>query len=192
MTGPCPFCGQAAPAAGEPLLVLAAHGERGGAGDNARLRAICRQAAARIGGEAAVRCGVLSGEPSLESAVAGAEACPVRVYPVFMSEGVFVREKLPSRLASSGVTARILPALGVDPAFAQACAARLRGLEGGAPDEILVAAHGSTKDDRSRRATEDFAGLLADDLRVPVRCAFLEEEPLVEPVEDELVQPQRG
>ena len=31
MTGPCPFCGQAAPAAGEPLLVLAAHGERGGA-----------------------------------------------------------------------------------------------------------------------------------------------------------------
>ncbi|MFP1633625.1 sirohydrochlorin chelatase [Zhengella sp. ZM62] len=161
--------------------MLAAHGERGGAGDNARLRSICRQAAALLGGEATVRCGVLSGEPALESAVAGADACPVRVYPVFMSEGFFVREKLPSRLASAGVTARILPALGADPAFARACAARLRGLEGGAPEIVLVAAHGSTKDDRSRRATEAFARHLATALGIPVRCAFLEEEPLVEP-----------
>lgn len=180
MTASCPFCGQAAPATGEPLLVLAAHGERGGAGDNARLRAMCRLAAGLLGGEATVRCGVLSGEPSLEGAVAGAGASPVSVYPVFMSEGFFVREKLPSRLAAAGVTARILPALGVDPGFAQACAERLRVLEGGAPHRVVVAAHGSSKDDRSRRATEAFAARLAAALGVPACCAFLEEEPFVD------------
>lgn len=160
--------------------MLAAHGERGGASDNARLRALCGKVRALLDGRAAVRCGVLAGEPSLECAAAGAGGSPVTVYPVFMSDGFFVRERLPARLDAAGVTARILPALGADPGFAQACAERLCQLEGGAPDKVLVAAHGSTKDDRSRRATEAFAGRLASALGVPVHCAFLEEEPFVE------------
>lgn len=163
-----------------PLFLLAAHGERGGATGNARLRAICREVARLLRGEAAVRCGVLSGEPSLEGAVAGACESPVSVYPVFMSEGFFVRERLPARLAAAGVKANVLPVLGADPGFAQACAARLDGLDGGAPDRVLVAAHGSTRDDRSRCAAEAFASRLACALGVAVQCAFLEEQPFVE------------
>ncbi|PHP67675.1 hypothetical protein CSC94_08230 [Zhengella mangrovi] len=179
MSDPCDFCGHRPVPVNAPLLLLAAHGERGGQGDNARLREICRLVAAAAGSTGAVRCGVLSGLPSLEQAVRGEADRQVVVYPVFMSEGYFVREALPARLQAAGVKAAFLPALGTDPAFAAACADHLRVLDDGRPDRVLVAAHGSTKDDRSRRATEAFAADLAGHLGVPVSCAYLEEAPFV-------------
>ena len=52
-----------APAAERPILLVAAHGERGGAGDNARLASIADAAGALLPGWD-VRHGVLSGKPA--------------------------------------------------------------------------------------------------------------------------------
>lgn len=163
---------------GKPVLLIAAHGERGGEGTNRRLADIAAATARLLPGHD-VRHGVLSGEPSLEHALGGSVG-KITVFPLFMAQGYFVLDALPKRLEKLSVAWTTLPALGANTGFARLAGEAVLALSGPEVCEILVAAHGSTKDTRSRRATEEFAMRLA--LTCPkavIRCAYLEEPPFV-------------
>lgn len=160
-----------------PVLLIAAHGERGGDGDNRRLLRIAGTVRARLPGHD-VRAGVLAGEPSVETALADMADRDVVVAPLFMSTGYFVAEALPRRLAPLVREHRMLPPLGETPAFVH-LAARLLGPRAG--NGLLIVAHGSTKDARSRNATEAFAARLGETVGVSAPpCAYLEEPPLAD------------
>ena len=160
------------------VLLIAAHGERGGEGTNRRLAAIAVAAVALLPW-ADVRHGVLSGEPSIAQALSGLDpAGSLTVFPLFMSEGWFVTRKLPDALAGLASSWTMLKPLGKGPDLAIAAAEALRLLPGASAADILVIAHGSSKDNRSRRDAEQFARHLSDALRgAEVACSYLEEEP---------------
>jgi len=104
----------------EPVaVILAAHGDRGGATPNAALRAHA-EAVGRLTGFP-ILPGVLKGDPSIESALESARtqrAARVIVYPMFMADGYFVH-KLRERIAAVALTPKpdILAPLGLDPAL---------------------------------------------------------------------------
>ena len=165
-----------APVTDTPHLLIVAHGEQGGARDNAWLAAIVAASRALLG-DSRVHGAVLSGEPLLETVVAQASAREWFVYPLFMSEGYFVANALPKRLAAAGVNFTVLPALGTHRGFAELAASQMRGAGANAA-EILVVAHGSGKDARSRLAAQTFARQLGAALGAQTPdCAFLEEPP---------------
>ena len=98
-------------------LLIIAHGERGGAAENSlvhdlvtRLRASSRFAR--------VEAGFIRSEPPLEEAAARLSGTRMTVYPLFMSDGYYVRRAIPERLAASGHAGTgapsILPPLGLD------------------------------------------------------------------------------
>ena len=160
-----------------PAVLLAAHGETGGARNNTLLARVAAQVAAQLPGLPVV-CGVLSGAPALEEALAALAGHHLLVHPFFMSDGYFVRQALPKRLEESRVAGwtmltphGLLPAL---PALiAQEIAADRK--------EILIVSHGATKSDRSRLATEAFADALRRELPGRgITCCYLEEEPFAE------------
>ncbi len=159
---------------GTPVCLIAAHGERGGARDNRRLLAIGAAAQALLPG-ADIRCGVLSGEPSIETVLADAEGRAIIIAPLFMCAGYFTETALPQRLAETGHVAEILPPVGETPEFVRLAAGMVleRGVHG-----LRVVAHGSARDRRSRRAAERFAaGLCARSGIATPPCAYLEEPP---------------
>ncbi len=161
-----------------PVLLIAAHGERGGEGTNRRLAGIASEVQ-KLLPQADVRHGVLSGEPSIASALSGIDrSVPLTVFPLFMSEGYFVTQKLPAVLKGLADTWRMLEALGTGDKLARATAAKLLALPGEKPGSVLVVAHGSSKDDRSRKAAEAFAAHLTHATGgLPVDCCYLEEAP---------------
>ncbi len=168
--------------AGASEVLLAAHGERGGAGDN---RALLRLAArlARHCAFASVRAGVLKGEPSVERACAGKG--PLQVYPLFMSDGYYVREALPERLRRTGREFRIHRPFGLEPGLAALTARHGAGTlraHGEDPREsiLLLVAHGSSKSDQSRIAAEwQAARLRRQGQFAEVRTAYLENPPFL-------------
>lgn len=174
--------------------VLVGHGERGRDYANAILRGH-----ARIVGEAlpgiAVAAGVLSGLPTLESAlgkVVNAGARRIIVYPYFMAAGFFVGTKIPKRMAEAGFDAaryRVLAPLGADPGLPalimrKAVAVAESGL--GLPPaacRLLLVGHGSKVSRASAEATEAVAGELRRAPRfAEVVTAFLEEPPFLDDV----------
>lgn len=170
-------------------LILAAHGERQVASPNRLLAGHARALSERLS-PMPVACGVLNGEPSLESAleaVAGKGAGRLLVYPLFMADGYFVEQVLPKRIAESGARLEplILSPLGLDPGLealmlAEAlAAAKGRGF---APEKtrLLVAGHGSKFGPASADATRRMANRLAGANRFArVGAAFLEEPPFI-------------
>ena len=164
------------PATERPLLLVAAHGERGGAGDNARLTAIASQASELLP-DWDVRHGVLSGEPAIEDVLAGTAGRAVHVWPFFMCRGYFTDVVL-RRLEDRGKTPVMLDALGETPAFAELTRQMIAEAAASASPAVLVIAHGSTKGTQSRKAAERFAGWLKETgAFAEVSCAFLEEPP---------------
>ena len=176
-------------------LLLAAHGERrdGAANEGvARLAAVLRSR----GIARAVAVGFVKGEPPIPVSLSSLGDRHVIVYPLFLSDGHFVRERLP-RLLEAGATegARrsitILPPLGLDPLFPEvvarraAAAAQERGLSPREADLVLLA-HGSMTDPASRSAAERLAARLRLQLRFrSIRMALIEEPPsLAEAVSD--------
>lgn len=113
----------------------------------------------------------------------GAAGGACLVYPLFMTDGWFVRSALPKRLGD--VPARILPPLGVDPALPALVADHLITVlqtRGWRADEtcLLVASHGSGRSPRSKQATEAFTVRLA--ARLPfgdIRTGYVEEPPRI-------------
>lgn len=170
-------------------LILAAHGERGGTGNNGSLIGHA-EAMASAPGIAAVAAGVLKGDPTLEDAlasVAAEGATDILVYPFFMSDGYFVEKVLPQRIRDAGHErkARILPPLGLDPglpALMLETALKSAGEAGYDPAacRLLVVGHGSQGSRASALATELMALKLANKgIFSDVTAAFLEEAPFV-------------
>lgn len=139
---------------------------------------------------AEVAAGYLRCEPSIEDVVARIECGRIRIYPMFLSDGYYVREAIPRRLAIvEGIDARgrkisIDPPLGLHPelprvlASAAAAAAERRGILPKSANLLLVA-HGSSKTPHSAEVANLIKDSVAKDLAfASVAVAFLEEEPL--------------
>ena len=103
---------------GKVAVVLAAHGDRGGDGENRHLSE-CADGLAERGTFAGVFWGVLNGERTLEAALGDADACganQIIVYPMFMSAGYFVKTVLTDKVAAAGLQTPtgIMQPLGLD------------------------------------------------------------------------------
>lgn len=174
-----------------PSLLIVAHGECGGSREN-RLPYALAQAVRERGEFAAVSVGFIRGEPTVEQAYGTLPAGPVTIFPLFMSDGYYVRRAIPERLGiddagldESGRQVRVLPPIGLDRAVPGIVAGLARDAISGAELEatdttLLLVAHGSQKDPASRNATLSVATALAE-LRQfrSVEIAFLEEDPFV-------------
>ena len=160
-----------------PAMLLAAHGETGGARDNLLLVRVATQVAARLP-DLPVTCGVLNGAPALEEALVALAGRHLLVHPFFMSDGYFVRQALPKRLQESPVAGwAMLTPLGLLPALPALIAGEIAADR----HEILIVSHGATKSDRSRLATEAFADALRRELPGrAIACCYLEEEPFAD------------
>jgi sirohydrochlorin cobaltochelatase len=133
-----------------------------------------------------VRGATLALPGALEAALAAMPDRTPLVYPLFMSDGWFVRKELPRRLrASSWSDCEILPPLGLDPGLPRLCleAARAGAAAAGlaeADTALLLAAHGSPKDPQPRKATLAVADCIAAAGRFrEVRAGFIDEMPFL-------------
>ncbi len=165
-------------------LLIVAHGERGGAGDNRALTRLAAQIADQ-GGFGSVGAAVLRGSPSIEQALGPVRGRRVEVYPLFMSDGYYVREALPARLRPSGRICRFHRPFGLEPGLAaliaRQAAAALQARDW-APSQstLLLVGHGSSKNGDSRDATEwQAARLRALGHFAEVRTAYLENAPFL-------------
>lgn len=180
-------------------LLIAAHGERGGAREN---RSVVRLVADLAGRDLATRIayGLVKGAPTIDAALDDLVACEVVVYPLFLADGYLTRTALPSLLEASASRRQhrsitILPALGLDPALAELVAVRAAiaaqenrfSLE---QTTLVLLAHGSSKSAASRVAAEKLASRARH--RRPfynVRVAFLDEPPSLGEVAREISGP---
>jgi AsmA protein len=141
-------------------------------------------------GFASVSGGVLNGEPSLETALAKADASGAKqiiIYPLFMSAGHFVQTVLAERISAAGLKTPtgILQPLGLDkrvPLLMLESALRISKTAGLDPAQarLLVAGHGSKFGDQNAESTKRAARILAPHSPFArVETAFLEEAPFV-------------
>ncbi len=101
-----PFRPEPATRAESEALVIAAHGDCGGNGENVLVRELAHRLR-QTGCFAEVAAGYLRCEPLIEDVVARSECERIRIYPLFLSDGYYVREAIPKRLAIvEGVDAR--------------------------------------------------------------------------------------
>jgi sirohydrochlorin ferrochelatase len=166
-----------------PALLVAAHGERGGAASNDGVRRLTAElAASAIAGE--VDFGLLSGAPSIADGLRSLRATEVLVYPLFLADGFFAAARLPRLIEAANAGAarivRLLPPLGLDPALAALVARRAgdaarRLGAAAAQTTVVLLAHGSNRDQASREAAGRLAALIAARRRFrAVRIAVLE------------------
>ena len=141
----------------EPAALIVAHGQPSAPeGAERAIAALARAVAAVLPGWR-VRGATLAAPGALEAALAALGSRPVPVYPHFMSDGWFVRTRIPQRLAAAGrADCEVLAPFGRDPASAELClrAAREGALEHGldpAATTLLIAAHGSPVRSPARR-----------------------------------------
>jgi sirohydrochlorin ferrochelatase len=156
-------------AARGPALLVAAHGERGGAATNEGVRRLVAGLATRaIAAE--VGFGLLSGTPSIADGLLALRATEVLVYPLFLADGFFAAARLPRLIAAANAgaarTVRLLPPLGLDPPLAALVARRAdeaarRLGAAAAQTTVVLLAHGSTRDQASRTAAGRLAALIA-------------------------------
>jgi sirohydrochlorin ferrochelatase len=181
----------AAPATdpGRALLIVA-HGECAGAGDNMLARELARRMKL-AGAFNEVAIGYVRIAPSIEDAARGLASPSVLVYPLFMSDGYYVRQAIPERLGlrtgrdTWGHKVRIAPPLGVSPDLPVILDAALRsaagahGLDPGGAHVLLVA-HGSTKSPHSADVARSIVQRVEAGRRfASVSLALLEEEPFL-------------
>ncbi len=133
-----------------------------------------------------VRGATLAAEGSLEAALAAMRDRPPLVFPFFMSDGWFVRSKLPQRVRQSGSTGfEVLEPLGLDSALHALCLhhAREAAAAAGLVTEktaLLLAAHGSPSDPRPSRAVARAARFIAAEQTFrEVRVGFIDEAPFL-------------
>ncbi len=137
-----------------------------------------------------VSCCVLSGKPTVSAALqqAAKTADHILIYPLFMSEGYFLKTALPSQIASSDISTPItmLPSLSSDPALPpllyQKALETLRTTQWQIEEtRLLIVGHGSSKNPASAQATRRQArNLITSSQFLGIETAFLEEEPFIE------------
>ena len=186
-------------------LLIAAHGERGGerpagANNEATFR-IAHSLSANLSTNLStslstnlstpgliceVAVGFIRGEPSIKEALGSLTAPDIIVYPLFVANGYFTRDRLAQLLEEAngeGRKVRVMAPLGLDPGLPElvigfaAEAARKHAFEPSTCNVILLA-HGSKKNPASRKSTEQMERALeASGSFRSVRGAFLEEAP---------------
>lgn len=163
-----------------PVILLAAHGERGGAANNARLAGIVEQVEQALP-EADVGSVLVNVEGVVERAV---EACGDRrliVLPLLFSDGFFFEKRLKPFLAGSG---RLLaPPMAMWRGFAPLLADNLalRTISHAADPRVVLLAHGSKQTGRSAAC----ARIVAQQMQARygrIEVAFLEEAPFAQDV----------
>jgi len=168
-------------------LLIAAHGARGGleaAGNEAAFRLARNLQARGLTSEVAV--GFIRGAPDIGTALGGLRAARVFVYPLFVANGYFTRDRLAElldRARAGGREVVVAAPLGLDPGLPQLVAdfaghaAAGAGLET-ADCAVILLAHGSKKNPMSGQSTSRIAAeLVASGRFATVGAAFLEQEP---------------
>lgn len=124
----------------------------------------------------------MAAEGALERAVGGLND-EALVFPMFMSDGWFVRTELPRRLGRSAV--RVLPPFGQHPQLpmlaAQTVRSRMsaRGWKANRT-HVVIAAHGSGRSPKPAEATKAFASAMSRRLRgVKVNIGYIDEPPSI-------------
>ncbi len=176
-------------------LLVAAHGDGGTDPRDETVRLLAERLAKRL--DLPVDWATLKRPESFEAAAVrlrAATATPddtplgrIAVYPLFMAEGTFVRNRLPARLAAAGFgDVAMLPIFGLSPELVDLIEHRLRSLasmQGGRePKDLRIAlfAHGSASGDAGpRRAAEALTADLAYRLGTHLHLGFIEEPPFV-------------
>jgi sirohydrochlorin ferrochelatase len=163
-----------------PVILLAAHGERGGAANNARLAGIVERAGQALP-EADVGSVLVNVEGVVERAV---EACGGRrliVLPLLFSDGFFFEKRLKPFLAGPHRT--LAPPMAMWRGFAPLLADNLalRTISHAADPRVVLLAHGSKQTGRSAAC----ARIVAQQMQARygrIEVAFLEEAPFAQDV----------
>ncbi|MDH3667030.1 MAG: cobalamin biosynthesis protein CbiX [Paracoccaceae bacterium] len=149
------------------------------------MRALARSVASHLPGWS-VAGATLAAPGALKAAVAGlgpgCDPGPLLVYPHFMSDGWFVSDELPRRLAAAGSGAhRVVPAFGMDSAVQRLCLERAAEAAVAHPPgsvAVMLAAHGSPSDPRPSAAARAAATVIAGSGRFrEVLTGFVDEAP---------------
>jgi sirohydrochlorin ferrochelatase len=178
--------------AGEALLI-AAHGDCGGDRGNVLAIELARRMRLSRHYEEVV-VGYMKSDPTIEEAAARIGAERIRLMPLFMSDGYYVREAIPRRLGiHDGVDAMghhvvIATPLGLLPELprvlleASVDSARAEGLLPSA-STLLVVAHGNGNSTQSAGTARAIAQQMAEHrVFAGVQTAFLEEPPFLKDV----------
>jgi len=162
-----------------PLILLAAHGERGGAADNARLASLVREVDEALG-EADVGSVLVNVDGAVEAALDAAGLRPLVVLPLLFSDGFFFERRLKAHVGhgAAGARQRLAPPLGLWPSFAAFLSAQMtmRTDNSGVRPDLVLIAHGSQPSGRSAACARDLAARMAPAWGA-VRTGFLEEAP---------------
>jgi len=175
-----------------PALLIVAHGERGGAGADHLVHALVDRVRP-TGRFRSVQACFVSKAPRLTDTLVGLSTGPVVVYPLFMSDGYFVRHAIPEAISAASTDGcagyrrvELMPPFGLSPGLPGLIARLARetasccGLSS-AHSHVLLVAHGSKHDSASRLATLRLADLLDKaGLFAGVDQCFLEEVPFVD------------
>ncbi len=157
-----------------PVILLAAHGERGGAANNARLAAIVSEVGQAIP-EADVGSVLVNVEGVVEKTLAACGARPVLCLPLLFSDGFFYGQRLKPHFSGAW---KLAPPLALWRSFAPFLADNLalRLISHSADPRVVLVAHGSKQPGRSAEC----ARLVASQMQARygrVEVAFLEEAP---------------
>lgn len=158
-----------------PVILLAAHGERGGAANNARLAGIVEQVAAAIP-HADVGSILVNVEGVVERAVEACGARPLLVLPLLFSDGYFFDKRLKLHVMGQGRT--LAPPLALWRGFAPFLADNLalRTISHAADPRVVLVAHGSKQTGRSAACARQVAQTLQARYG-RIEAGFLEEAP---------------
>ena len=141
------------------MILLAAHGERGGAANNARLAGIVERVAADLP-EADVGSVLVNVEGVVEKTLAACGERWVVCLPLLFSDGYFYEQRLKPHFG--GDRRRLAPPLALWRSFAPFVADNLalRLISHAADPRVVLVAHGSTTPGRSAECARKVAGQL--------------------------------
>src|SRR5690242_2981292 len=163
-----------------PVILLAAHGERGGAAKNARLAQIVGEVGKAIP-EADVGSVLVNVEGLVAKTVAACGERPVLCLPLLFSDGYFWTERLKPHFG--GPAHKLAPPLALWRSFAPFLADNLalRLIAHAVDPRVVLVAHGSKQPGRSAECARKVAGQMqARYGRIEV--GFLEEPPFAKDV----------
>ncbi len=175
----------------KPALLIVTHGERGGLGDD-RLTTVLVEKLQHLRQYRSVKTCFISKAPSLSNVFNELSPGPVIIYPLFMSDGYFVRQVIPRSIGINGSMAgnqlsqvEVLAPFGLNPQLPQLIADLARSTakkSNLAPQDchMLLVAHGSKHDRASRNATLALAVELAKtNVFAGINPCFLDENPFL-------------
>lgn len=159
-----------------PIILLAAHGERGGAGQNARLAALVETLSARFP-DADVGSVLVNIDGLVERTLAACGDRPVLVLPLLFSDGFFYAERLKPHVV--GPRRRLAPPLAFWPGFAPLLADNLalRLISSSVDPRVILVAHGSKTPNNASAASAHRVAAQLQARYGAISVGFLEQAP---------------